>query len=96
MARFTREQQRMRDMDRWYNYRESFLTYHMRFLGMFVISILALPTAGALVYAGIQVWAWSITGRIYPTYFYPCLAIIGLFLFVSTIISKCNRPMDEY
>ena len=97
MARtHSRSTQRTRDMDRYFNYREARKQAEMRYLPTFFMSLLAIPAVGALGYLAIQVWAYTVTGRIYWNYALPCIAIIGVFLLVGAILDKCSLPVDRY
>lgn len=96
MARLTRQERKDRNMQRIFDYHNARLEYYDRQLPRLLIAALALPTAFVLGYLGIQVWAWTITGRIYPAYFYPCVAIIGVYFLLAVIVGKMCRPYDEY
>ncbi len=67
-----------------------------RSAGYYLVVILGIPTALAMGYLGIQIWAWTITSRWYPSYALPCVAIILGYLVLSVIVSKLSRPVEEY
>ena len=88
--------QQVRDRDRIFTYNNAQIEYHSRFLPMFVMTMIGLLAAMALVYIGIQVWAFTKTGHIYPAYFYPPCIVVAVYMLLSVVASKVTRPTYEY